>query len=105
MIRRVLVRLPIPVRKINFDIYCSRGLRIHALLQGILSIGVSHILMGCAALLKNKFDRQFLDRYAVLRASAKRKHKEVTYTCVPPGSGTRIAIDRNENGILDRDEM
>ena len=31
--------------------------------------------------------------------------KEVTYTCVPPGSGTRIVIDRNENGILDRDEI
>ena len=42
---------------------------------------------------------------AVLRASARREHKEVTYTCVPPGSGTRIAIDRNENGILDRDEI
>ena len=61
--------------------------------------------MGCAALFWNKFDRQFLDRYAVLRASAKREYKEVTYTCVPPGSGTRIVIDRNENGILDRDEI
>ena len=42
---------------------------------------------------------------AALRASARREYKEVTYTCVPPGSGVRIAIDRDENGILDRDEI
>jgi len=28
----------------------------------------------------------------------------VTYTCVPPGSGRRIGIDRDEDGILDGDE-
>jgi hypothetical protein len=27
-----------------------------------------------------------------------------TYTCVPPGTGTRSAIDRDEDGVLDRDE-
>ena len=29
---------------------------------------------------------------------------EVTYTCAPVGSGVRMALDRNENGILDLDE-
>jgi DNA-binding beta-propeller fold protein YncE len=29
----------------------------------------------------------------------------LTYTCVPPGSGTRIALDRDEDGHLDRDEL
>jgi hypothetical protein len=29
---------------------------------------------------------------------------EVTLTCVPPGSGVRIGIDRDEDGILDGDE-
>jgi DNA-binding beta-propeller fold protein YncE len=29
---------------------------------------------------------------------------EITYTCVPPGSGRRIGIDRDEDGYLDGDE-
>lgn len=28
-----------------------------------------------------------------------------TYTCVPPGSGVRIALDRDRDGFLDGDEM
>jgi hypothetical protein len=30
--------------------------------------------------------------------------RELTYSCVPPGSGTRIGIDRDEDGVLDRDD-
>jgi DNA-binding beta-propeller fold protein YncE len=29
----------------------------------------------------------------------------VTFTCTPPGSGTRIALDRDEDGALDGDEL
>jgi len=29
---------------------------------------------------------------------------EVTFTCVPPGSGHRIGIDRDRDGVLDGDE-
>ncbi len=29
----------------------------------------------------------------------------LTYTCVPPGSGLRIALDRDEDGYFDRDEL
>ena len=29
----------------------------------------------------------------------------VTYTCTPPGSGMRIALDRDEDGALDGDEI
>ena len=29
----------------------------------------------------------------------------LTYTCVPPGSGMRIALDRDEDGAFDRDEL
>jgi len=39
-----------------------------------------------------------------LRDLAKQANGEVTYTCVPPMSGMRIALDRDEDGILDRDE-
>ncbi|MBC7974709.1 MAG: hypothetical protein H7138_06950 [Myxococcales bacterium] len=28
----------------------------------------------------------------------------VTFTCVPPGSGLRIALDRDGDGALDGDE-
>src|SRR5262249_38906020 len=31
--------------------------------------------------------------------------QELTYTCVPPGSGTRIGVDRDEDGFFDRDEL
>jgi YVTN family beta-propeller protein len=40
-----------------------------------------------------------------LRAKAATAGQELTYTCVPPGSGTRIGIDRDDDGFLDRDEI
>jgi YVTN family beta-propeller protein len=30
---------------------------------------------------------------------------QLTFTCVPPGSGERIALDRDEDGVYDRDEL
>ncbi len=41
---------------------------------------------------------------AALRATVTGPRKELTYTCVPPGSGTRIALDRDEDGLRDGDE-
>ncbi len=40
-----------------------------------------------------------------LRGVAETPGQEVTYTCVPPGSGERIGIDRDEDGFLDQDEV
>jgi DNA-binding beta-propeller fold protein YncE len=31
--------------------------------------------------------------------------QELTFTCVPPGSGVRVGIDRDEDGFFDRDEL
>jgi hypothetical protein len=31
--------------------------------------------------------------------------QEITFTCVPPGAGQRMGIDRDEDGIPDRDEV
>jgi hypothetical protein len=42
---------------------------------------------------------------ALLRSRADDKHAELTYTCVPPGSGFRIAIDRDGDSYLDGDEL
>jgi len=41
---------------------------------------------------------------AGLRQRAAEKDGELTYTCTPPGSGVRVGIDRNEDGVLDGDE-
>jgi hypothetical protein len=41
---------------------------------------------------------------AGLRQRALQKDGELTYTCTPPGSGVRIGIDRDEDGVLDGDE-
>jgi DNA-binding beta-propeller fold protein YncE len=40
----------------------------------------------------------------VLRATANLPKGEITYTCVPPGSGNRIGLDRDEDGVLDGDD-
>src|SRR5439155_898505 len=42
---------------------------------------------------------------ASLRAQAAVVGQELTYTAVPPGTGTRIAIDRDEDGFFDRTEL
>ena len=39
-----------------------------------------------------------------LRALAATPGQELTYTCVPPGSGHRMGVDRDEDGVFDRDE-
>jgi len=39
-----------------------------------------------------------------VRAIADKPNQELTYTCVPPGSGVRSAIDRDLDGYLDGDE-
>jgi DNA-binding beta-propeller fold protein YncE len=41
---------------------------------------------------------------AALRALVRDSGLPVTYTCVPPGSGERVGVDRDEDGIWDGDE-
>ncbi|MGH8490377.1 MAG: hypothetical protein ACREXS_16295, partial [Gammaproteobacteria bacterium] len=40
----------------------------------------------------------------LLRATAYLPKGEITYSCVPPGSGTRIGVDRDQDGSLDNDD-
>jgi hypothetical protein len=40
-----------------------------------------------------------------VRALANTPGQELTFTCVPPGSGERIGVDRDEDGFYDRDEL
>ncbi len=42
---------------------------------------------------------------AQLRAQAATAGQEVTYLCVPPGSGTRVGIDRDEDGVRDGNDV
>lgn len=40
-----------------------------------------------------------------LRRLAETRGQELTYTCVPPGAGVRIALDRDLDGFRDADEV
>ncbi len=40
-----------------------------------------------------------------LRQQAQTAGQDLTYTCVPPGSGQRIGVDRDEDAFLDRTEL
>ena len=40
-----------------------------------------------------------------LRALVVGNDQKLTFTCVPPGSGTWMGIDHDEDGVLDRDEL
>jgi DNA-binding beta-propeller fold protein YncE/mono/diheme cytochrome c family protein len=42
---------------------------------------------------------------AELRRRADQEAVALTFTCVPPGSGVRMGIDRDRDGALDRDEL
>jgi len=42
---------------------------------------------------------------AQLRGHATTPGQERTYLCVPPGSGARVGVDRDEDGFFDRDEI
>ena len=42
---------------------------------------------------------------ADLRQSALKNKGDLTYTCVPPGNGQRLALDRDEDGFYNRDEL
>jgi hypothetical protein len=41
---------------------------------------------------------------ATLRARYDGPNRSLTLTCTPPGSGVRIGIDRDEDGVLDGDK-
>ena len=42
---------------------------------------------------------------ALLRTSSILNKREVTYTCTPPGNGVRLALDRDEDGYYNNDEL
>jgi hypothetical protein len=42
---------------------------------------------------------------AALRALAATAGQDLTYTAVPPGSGTRMGVDRDEDAVLDVDDI
>ncbi|MFH0351064.1 MAG: YncE family protein [Chromatiales bacterium] len=55
---------------------------------------------------KFRFSRKGIPKIPdpLVRATAHLPKGEITYTCVPPGSGTRIGLDRDEDGILDNQD-
>jgi DNA-binding beta-propeller fold protein YncE len=65
--------------------------------RGWARLGSGHFMSDRAA------EPQLTD--AALRSLATAAGNTVTYTCVPPGSGMRVGVDRDEDGFLDRDEL
>jgi hypothetical protein len=43
--------------------------------------------------------------FEALQQFAEEPTQELTFTCIPPGSGMRIGIDRDEDGTYDADEI
>jgi DNA-binding beta-propeller fold protein YncE len=52
----------------------------------------------------DRLSEALLDKTA-LRQLASTSGQELVFTCVPPGSGTRIGVDRDGDGFFDRDEL
>lgn len=63
-----------------------------------------YLYLGDGQFQKNSAAAELISSNA-LRASANAHNGEITFTCVPPGSGVRIAIDRDKDGALDMDEI
>jgi hypothetical protein len=42
---------------------------------------------------------------AALQALATADGQELTYTCAPPGAGARMGVDRDGDGVFDRDDI
>lgn len=40
-----------------------------------------------------------------LQTLARQNGNSLTFTCVPPGSGQRIGLDRDADGLLNGDEL
>jgi len=70
---------------------------------------VAGIARGAVRMSNGKFqfdratDAQLTD--AQVRALATTAGQEQTFLCVPPGSGLRVGVDRDEDGFFDRDEL
>jgi YVTN family beta-propeller protein len=69
----------------------------------VLGVEAGFVYIGAG---RFKTDRRLLPPIAdaVVRLLATQLGHPVTYTCVPPGSGQRIGVDRDGDGFLDGDE-
>ncbi|WP_164016483.1 beta-propeller fold lactonase family protein [Pyxidicoccus trucidator] len=61
------------------------------------------LYVGSGQFLSDQQARPFISSTA-LRGSAGRYYGTLTFTCAPPGSGPRMALDRDLDGYLDGDE-
>jgi hypothetical protein len=68
----------------------------------IVKGSIAGVQRGALLLANGQFrtDKNELFSDATLRALVNTEGP-LTYTCVPPGSGTRMGIDRDEDGVLD----
>ena len=63
------------------------------------------VMDGATGLFHSDRSTDMLRNDSQMRALASGPGLSLTYTCVPPGEGTRVGIDRDQDGYLDRDEI
>lgn len=71
--------------------------------RGRVQDGVGGYLYGAGQFTTDRAGKPALSD-AALRWLAMLSGQELTYTCVPPGSGVRMGIDRDSDGVLNGDE-
>jgi hypothetical protein len=69
---------------------------------------IEHLLRGWVMQSDGLFKSDRAEESVVGKADllrlARNPEQPLTFTCVPPGSGTRVGIDRDEDGIFDGDD-
>jgi len=64
-----------------------------------------YLYVGGGSFKPNEAAKALLSDANLRSKASKKKDVTVTYTCTPPGSGMRIALDRDGDGALDGDEI
>ncbi|MFT6387802.1 MAG: hypothetical protein ACJAUP_001174 [Cellvibrionaceae bacterium] len=65
---------------------------------------IGAIMLASGQFVLDRYDAPEFSDDAIRSLISHNKNNTITYTCAPPGSGIRMGIDRNEDGILDGDE-
>jgi YVTN family beta-propeller protein len=72
--------------------------------KGVLGDEARGWVLNAAALFESDRAAESPLSDGALRAQAALPGQQRTYTCVPPGGGLRVGVDRDEDGFRDRDE-
>jgi DNA-binding beta-propeller fold protein YncE len=63
-----------------------------------------YFYVGSNTFITDRAKQPYIDAASLQAIGTAQANNSVTYTCVPPGSGLRIGVDRDLDGILDGDD-